>query len=343
MVCAPVIFGCAGTILTEEERDFFSGIDPYGFILFRRNISEPDQLRQLTSSLRDSVRDPCVPIFVDQEGGRVDRLGPPHWSARPPALVLASRFQEDLEAACRAIRLNSRLMARDLVDCGISVSCMPVLDLALDTGHEVIGDRAYAADPQTVARCGLAACQGLQDCEVLPVIKHIPGHGRATVDSHHALPKIDVSVEQLTGTDFVPFRALREMPMAMTAHVLLSDVDPVLPVTLSAKVISDVIREEIGFDGLLITDDISMSALAGTLAYRARKALGAGCDLVLHCNGVLAEMREIAEAVETMSVATTERAARCTRSGVGEGSRIDFETDSIELKSLMADGRSYWK
>jgi beta-N-acetylhexosaminidase len=332
---APVIFGCAGTVLSNEEREFFASVNPYGFILFERNISNPGQVRRLTQELRETVVHPAVPILVDQEGGRVVRLRPPQWSKIPSARRLVSGVAEDQEVACHAIRLNSHLIACDLIATGISVSCMPVLDLVSSRGHKVIGDRAYSANPFEVARYGRAACQGLLECGVLPVIKHIPGHGRATLDSHLALPRINAKIEELVRTDFVPFRELREMPIAMTAHILFSAVDPVFPVTLSPTMVSRVIRDLIGFDGLLVTDDISMSALTGTLGYRARKALNAGCDLVLHCNGILSEMEEIAIAVHPMSAATHDRAAQCASLCTQKPSGIDFAADRRELNKLL--------
>ncbi len=336
MSIAPLIFSCAGTILSKEERTFFAATNPYGFILFDRNISHPSQVQSLTKELCETVGHSVVPILVDQEGGRVARLRQPQWRKTPSARYLASGFAEDKELACRAIRLNSHLIASDLIQSGISVSCMPVLDLASSGGHEVIGDRAYSGNPQDVSQYGRAACEGLLESGVLPIIKHIPGHGRATVDSHLALPRIDREIEELIRTDFVPFRELSEMPMAMTAHILFSAIDPVFPVTLSATVVSRVIRELIGFDGLLVTDDIGMSALTGTLGYRAQKALDAGCDLVLHCSGVLSEMEEVAMAVGSMSAASRDRAAYSETLYTKERSKIDLAADRRELNELLA-------
>ena len=336
MSIAPLIFSCAGTILSKEERTFFAATNPYGFILFDRNISHPSQVQSLTKELCETVGHSVVPILVDQEGGRVARLRPPQWRKTPSARCLVSVFAEDQELACHAIRLNSHLIASDLIESGISVSCMPVLDLASSGGHEIIGDRAYSQNPQDVSQYGRAACEGLLESGVLPIIKHIPGHGRATVDSHLALPRIDTEIEELIRTDFVPFRELSEMPMAMTAHILLSAMDPVFPVTLSATVVSRVIRELIGFDGLLVTDDIGMSALTGTLGYRARKALDAGCDLVLHCSGVLSEMEEVAMAVGSMSAASRDRAAYSETLYTKERSKIDLAAARRELNELLA-------
>ena len=336
MSIAPLIFGCAGTVLSTEERTFFASTKPYGFILFDRNISDPSQVQSLTKELRETVGHSVVPILVDQEGGRVARLRPPQWRETPSARCLVSVLAEDKELACHAIRLNSHLIASDLIQSGISVSCMPVLDLASLGGHEIIGDRAYSRNPQDVSQYGRAACEGLLESGVLPIIKHIPGHGRATLDSHLALPRVDTGIEELIRTDFVPFRELCEMPMAMTAHILFSAIDPVFPVTLSATVVSRVIRELIGFDGLLVTDDISMSALTGTLGYRARKALEAGCDLVLHCSGILSEMEEVAMAVGPMSAASSDRVAYSETLYTKERSEIDLAADRRELNKLLS-------
>ena len=336
MCSAPLIFGCSGKLLSNEEYEFFKSVKPYGFILFDRNISDPHQVRCLSQTLREAVGSPAAPIFIDQEGGRVARLRPPHWRTTPSAKSLVEKFCNDPELICRLVRLNSRLIAHDLINSGISVSCMPVLDLVSQGAHEVIGDRAYGSDPEKVSLYGGAACQGLLEGGVLPVIKHIPGHGRATLDSHLALPRIDAGIEELERTDFSPFRELRQMPMAMTAHVLFSAVDPVRPATMSCNVVSHIIRRLIGFDGLLITDDISMGALTGTLSQRARGALSAGCDLVLHCNGILAEMKEVAMSIDPMSDITRDRVRRCQSLPSTKPSAIDFAEDLRELDELLA-------
>ena len=335
MPCAPIIFGCSGTVLSEEEIIFLSSVNPYGFILFDRNISEPQQLRNLTNQLREVLNRPRLPILIDQEGGRVTRLRPPNWATTPSAGALVEKFVNQPELAAESIRLNSRLIAHDLIISGISVACMPVLDLVIPGGHEVIGDRAYSADPHQVSQYGRAACEGLLECGVLPIIKHIPGHGRSTVDSHLVLSRVDTKIVTLAMADFLPFRELREMPMAMTAHIVYSEVDPVLPATLSPDVIGGVIRNTIAFEGLLITDDIGMGALSGNLGDRAAMALEAGCDVILHCSGDLPEMKEVASAVPSMAEDSRGRALRCEamlRDGVPLS---DSSSDRRELIKLL--------
>jgi len=290
------IAGCAGTILTPEERSFFHESAPWGFILFRRNIDTPEQVRALVAELRAAVGR-HAPVLIDQEGGRVQRLGPPHWPVYPPASVFAAIADEGrAQAAMDAARLGARLMAGDLASLGIDVDCVPCADLRLPEGHGIIGDRAYGETPPQVASLARAASEGLIDGGMLPVLKHIPGHGRARADSHLALPVVDTPREVLEATDFEPFRRLNDLPLGMTAHVVYSAIDPKHPATTSARVIAEVIRGHIGFDGALMSDDLSMKALSGSFAERTRASLAAGCDLVLHCNGDMAEMAEVAAA-----------------------------------------------
>jgi beta-N-acetylhexosaminidase len=297
-----VILGCAGPALDAGERDFFRAADPVGFILFKRNVEDPAQVRALVTALRETVGRPEAPVLIDQEGGRVARLQPPHWRRYPSASELA-RFGEE------AVRLGARLIADDLTRLGITVDCLPVLDLPAPDADTVIGDRAYGTQPEDVSRLGRAACEGLLEGGVLPVIKHIPGHGRGSVDSHEALPEVAASRNELAARDFAPFRALNDMPWAMTAHIVYAACDS-RPATLSSRVISEVIRGEIGFDGVLVSDDLSMKALGGTYTDRARLALEAGCDLVLHCNGDRRQMEEVVSATRRISHATDERLAR---------------------------------
>ncbi len=302
----PVIFGMSGTALTPVERDFFKDADPLGFILFARNCETPSQTRRLVASLRDSVERADAPVLIDQEGGRVARLRPPGWSDYPtPAAIAALGGAAAREAAW----LDARLIADDLAMLGITVDCAPVLDVPIPGADPVIGDRAWGDDPESVAERGLAVCDGLLAGGVLPVVKHIPGHGRGMVDSHKRLPVVATPADALDSTDFAPFRALAGMPWAMTAHILYSSLDPERPATLSARVIGDVIRTSIGFDGVLISDDLSMQALGGSLPERARGALDAGCDLALHCNGVLDEMKAIAASAGPMTEAAARRVA----------------------------------
>ena len=309
MTPAAVIFGCAGHRLTDVERRFFRAADPLGFILFARNCDTPDQVRALVGSLRDAVGRADAPILIDQEGGRVARLRPPHWRAAPPPAVFGTLAGTNSAAALEAVRLNARLLADELLDLGITVDCAPLLDLRMPETHEVIGDRSFGETPDLVASLGRAACEGFLAGGVIPIVKHVPGHGRAAVDSHLQLPIVDTPLEELRATDFRAFRALNDMPWAMTAHVVFSAVDPERPATTSPAVVTDVIRGDIGFQGFLVSDDLSMKALAGSFAERTRAALTAGCDVVLHCNGEMAEMEEVAAAVAPLSSAAMARLA----------------------------------
>jgi len=302
-----VVLGCAGEQLAEDERRFFGAADPVGFILFRRNCRSSDQVRDLVASLRSAIGRSDAPILIDQEGGRVARLRPPHWRTYPSAARLASLPDLWAEAAAR---LGARLIADDLRALGITVDCLPVLDLPVPEADPVIGDRAYGTEPERVTRLARAVCEGLLESGVLPVIKHIPGHGRAVVDSHHACPVVATGGDELSRSDFVPFRALAGMPWAMTAHIVYMAIDPTAPATLSRRLISEVIRGEIGFDGVLVSDDLSMRALGGEIGERAKRALAAGCDLVLHCNGDRREMEEIVAAIGPISAHTAARMAR---------------------------------
>lgn len=292
------ILGCAGPELTADERAFFRDADPLGFILFARNIDTQSndargRARRLTDDLRSCVARADAPVLIDQEGGRVARLRPPHWRKAPPARLLGELYARDPEKGLLATRLNSRLLAADVASTGCDVDCLPVLDIAFPETHAVIGDRAYADRPEPVAALGRAAAEGLMAEGVMPVIKHIPGHGRATVDSHLSLPTVTASRAELERTDFLPFRLLSDLPWAMTGHLLFEAIDPAQAITVSARGVKDVIRDHIGFDGLLLSDDLSMQALGGTLGERAARSLAAGCDIALHCNGKMDEMREV--------------------------------------------------
>jgi beta-N-acetylhexosaminidase len=288
------IFGCDGLELLPEERDFFRQTRPWGFILFSRNVADPEQVKRLVVALRETIGDPKAPVLIDQEGGRVARLRPPHWDERPPALRFAQLHEIAPEAAREAAYLNARLIAHDLCELGINVDCTPVLDVPVEGADAIIGDRSYGSDPSVIIDLGRAVIEGMIEGGVLPVMKHIPGHGRATADSHLALPRVATPAEVLSATDFVTFRSLNNCPLAMTAHVVYEAIDAQRPATTSPKVIREVIRGEIGFEGLLMSDDLSMQALTGSLDHRAKASLFAGCDVVLHCNGNMTEMREIA-------------------------------------------------
>jgi len=291
---AACILGCAGTTLGADEAAFFRDLDPWGFILFARNVESPDQVRALVAALRETVGRPDAPVLIDQEGGRVQRLKPPHWPIYPPSRVYGALRGNDPLLRREIARLGARLIAHDLSSLGINVDCVPVLDVPDPAGHEIIGDRAYGDTPQEVALLGRAAAEGLIAGGVLPVIKHMPGHGRARADSHLELPVVDASLEDLEARDFAPFRVLSDMPMAMTAHVIYSAIDPKRPATTSKKAFRQVIRGAIGYDGLVMSDDLSMKALSGDFRDRTRDALAAGCDVVLHCNGDMAEMKGVA-------------------------------------------------
>jgi beta-N-acetylhexosaminidase len=330
-VIQPVIFGLSGTALTEAERVFFRDADPVGFILFQRNCDTPDQVRGLVADLRQSVGRADAPVLIDQEGGRVARLKPPHWPDYPaPAKIAALGGLRAREAAW----LGARLIADDLAMLGISVDCAPVVDLPVPGADEIIGDRAWGATPATVAELGGAVCDGLMAGGVLPVIKHIPGHGRGNVDSHKGLPVVTTARASLDSSDFAPFRALAAMPWAMTAHILYTAIDPEQPATLSPPVI-EMIRTSIGFDGVLVSDDLSMQALGGSLPERARGALAAGCDLVLHCNGDMVEMSGIAAAVGVLTTAAKRRldGAEARRHAPGAFDRFAAERHFAALLS----------
>jgi len=303
------ILGCAGTSLSADEGALFRDVQPWGFILFARNIATPGQVRRLTDDLRACVGRADAPILIDQEGGRVQRLGPPHWRRYPPAQAYGRLPADDLVLRREITRLGARLMAHDLAALGINVDCVPVLDVPSPDGHEIIGDRAYADAPDEVAQLGRAAAEGLIAGGVLPVIKHIPGHGRARADSHLHLPVVETGLGELTDRDFAPFRALSDMPMAMTAHVVYAAIDPKAPATTSRKLISRVIRGAIGFDGLLMSDDLSMKALSGEFTDRARAALAAGCDMLLHCNGDMREMQAVLAGAQLLAGKARARAA----------------------------------
>lgn len=291
------VFGCAGESLDDTERHFFADSNPFGFILFKRNCANPDQIRALVDDLRQSVGRADAPVLIDQEGGRVQRLTPPHWRDSPAAEVFA-RLPENIGAD--AARLNARLIANELSELGITVDCTPVLDVPQSGADPIIGDRAYGDDPVRIAELARAVCEGLLAGGVLPVVKHIPGHGRADADSHKALPRVDTDIDDLRSTDFKPFIKLADAPWAMTAHVLYTAIDAENPATCSPTVI-DMIRNDFGFAGVLVSDDLSMQALSGTMAERTLAALKAGCDVALHCNGDMDEMQAVAGAASQLS------------------------------------------
>jgi len=308
------ITGVSGLELTDAEREFVRAERPWGFILFKRNVDAPAQVARLVSELRDCVGNPDAPVLIDQEGGRVQRLGPPHWPVYPPGAVFGALYDSDRALGLKAARLSSRLIAADLIDLGITVDCLPLADVPVEGCDAVIGNRAYGTEPGKVAAIARAVAEGLEQGGVLPVLKHIPGHGRATADSHVRLPTVDTGQKELERTDFAAFQPLADLPMAMTAHVVFSAIDPAQPATTSATMIQQVIRGVIGFQGLLMSDDVSMNALAGSIAERTRAIVDAGCDMVLHCNGKLDEMREVARQSPKLSGLALERAGKALAS-----------------------------
>jgi len=301
------IYGLAGTAPSEREAAFFRDADPWGFILFARNVETPDQVRRLTDGLR-AIVGRAAPILIDQEGGRVQRLGPPHWRQWEPVRDLCDSAADET-ALMQALRARYRAISEDLRAVGIDVNCVPVLDVPQPNAHPIIGDRAFGRFPAEVALRAREAAAASLEAGVLPVIKHLPGHGRALSDSHRDLPRVTASMAELRGTDFVPFRAMRDQVLGMTAHVVYDAIDPEACATLSPAAIR-LIRDELGFDGLLMTDDLSMGALTGPMGARACAALAAGCDLILHCNGEMDEMQAVAAAVPALSGDASRRAAR---------------------------------
>ncbi len=326
-----VVYGCRGITPTAEEEAFFSTVKPFGFILFSRNIENKDQVRRLIAALRATVGRADAPVLVDQEGGRVQRLRPPHWRQAPAAATLAAL---PAPLAEEAVHLNARLIGRELANLGFTVDCAPVLDVTRPETHGVIGDRAYSGDPAVVVALGRAVCRGLRDEGVHPVVKHIPGHGRAMADSHLELPRVDASAEDLRGLDFAPFRALADEDWGMTAHIVYAAFDAEALATCSRRVIADVVRGEIGFSGLLMSDDLSMKALSGSFSDRARASLVAGCDMVLHCNGEMPEMRAVAEGLRPLSAAAWRRFRAAEARRLGATAMAEKTTSEAMLARL---------
>ena len=304
------IIGVSGTELAAEEREFIASERPWGFILFKRNVGTPAQVASLVGRLRDAAGAADAPVLIDQEGGRVQRLGPPHWPVYPPGAAFGRLYDIDPALGLAAARLSARLIADDLLPLGVTVDCLPLGDVPIAGADAVIGDRAYGTRPDRVAAIARAVTDGLHQGGVLPILKHIPGHGRATADTHFRLPVVDTPKIELEATDFAAFRPLADLPMAMTAHVVFSAFDPAHPATTSATMIEHVIRGLIGFQGLLMSDDVSMNALAGSVAERTRAIFAAGCDMVLHCNGKLDEMRPVARETPELSGKALARAKR---------------------------------
>jgi beta-N-acetylhexosaminidase len=328
------ITGVSATELSRAEREFIRAEQPWGFILFKRNIEKPDQVSKLVAELRDLVGNADAPVLIDQEGGRVQRLGPPYWPVYPPGASFGALYDIDPALGLTAARLSSRLIAADLIALGITVDCLPLADVPVEGSDAVIGNRAYGTEPAKVAAIARAVTEGLEQGGVLPVLKHIPGHGRATADSHHRLPTVDTPRKELERTDFAAFQPLADLPMAMTAHVVFSALDPAHPATTSATIIRQVIRGVIGFQGLLMSDDVSMNALAGTIAERTRAIVNAGCDMVLHCNGKLDEMRDVARETPELAGEALARAKRALASRKGP-LPLDRRAVQAELDGLI--------
>jgi len=325
------ICGCSSTVLTADEEAFIRQSDPWGLILFKRNVADRAQMRALTDRFRELTGRTDAAVLIDQEGGRVQRMAADHWPAYPSAARLAATATDPV-AQVRNVFLAARLIAHDLAEVGVNVDCLPVLDLPVPGSHAIIGDRAYGEDPETVARLGRAAAEGLIAGGVLPVFKHVPGHGRARADSHLELPTVETSREELERSDFAPFRANADLPVAMTAHVVFKAIDPDRPATLSPIVVNEIIRGFIGFDGLLMSDDLSMKALAGTFRDRARALFAAGVDIALHCNGDLAEAGEVAAEAPELSGKARERAEKALARIAGE--RLAF--DPVDSREKLA-------
>jgi beta-N-acetylhexosaminidase len=328
------ITGIAGPALTDRERAFLREAEPWGFILFQRNVAGPEALRKLIDEVRATLGR-AAPALIDQEGGRVQRLGPPHWLLYPPGAAYGVLYDRDREKGLAAARLGARLIAADLAMLGIDVDCLPIADMPAAGADPVVGDRAYGSEPAKVAAIAGAVARGLAEGGVLPVLKHIPGHGRASADSHKSLPVVTADRAALETTDFAAFRPLAALPLAMTAHVVFTAIDPIAPATISATIVREVIRDSIGFKGLLMSDDISMSALSGTVGERTRAAIAAGCDVVLHCNGEMSEM--LAVAAEAPRLTGTEAGRAAAALAVKKPAvPIDLAAGRAEFLKLMS-------
>ena len=330
-----MILGSSGPTLTADEIALYRDERPWGFILFARNCIEPAQISDLVAAMRDAVGRPEAPVLIDQEGGRVQRIRPPMIERYPSAAALGELYRRDRAKGLRAAWLMSRLHAFDLMKFGINVDCLPVLDVPIQGASNVIGDRAYGFDPKTVSDMGRAAAAGLKAGGMLPVMKHIPGHGRGMADSHHELPVVAASRAELEAHDFLPFMALKDELMAMSAHIVFTAIDPAEPATISRKVIEEVIRGHIGFDGLLMSDDTSMNALKGTIGERAARIVGGGCDIILHCNGVMEEMKAVVKEAIPLAGEALRRAEAVERA-FGPGDGADESALRAEFHGLLA-------
>lgn len=331
----PVVFGCSWTELTVAERRFFADVNPFGFILFRRNCESPDQTRWLARELRSTVNRSDAPIFIDQEGGRVARLQPPRWTKHPPARLFGEIYEEDPEWAVEALQISTRIMAHELANLEITANCAPVLDLLFEDGTSALGDRCYGRKPEMVAALARAAAETMLSCGVLPVLKHYPGHGRMRLDPHKTLPSISASRAELESEDFAPFALLRDMPCGMTSHAIYAALDPNRPASLSSIIHQDIIRGVLGFDGLLLSDDIAMKALVGVPDNLAARIIEAGSDLVLHCSANMDEMRQVVSRLSPMSDQSWARWLRAKEMASVADDNYDFAEDVARLDTLL--------
>ncbi len=329
------ITGLSGTTLTPAERDFIRAERPWGFILFRRNIDTPAQVAALTAEVRNVLGEPDAPFLVDQEGGKVQRFRPPNWPLYPAGAAFGQLYDIDPALGLKAARLSARLIADDLAKVGVTVDCLPLADVPVPGADDVIGDRAYGEEPKKVSAIARAVTEGLEQGGILPILKHIPGHGRATADSHLKLPVVDTPKSELESIDFAAFKPLADLPMAMTAHVVFSAYDPAQPATTSATMIERVICGLIGFQGLLMSDDVGMNALAGSIAERTRALLAAGCDMVLHCSGELPEMQQVARETPELSGKALQRAKAALASRKTPAKSFDRMAARAELDGLI--------
>jgi beta-N-acetylhexosaminidase len=327
------VCGCGGLELSSKERDFLREAQPWGLILFGRNIASLEQVSALCAAFREAVGRSDAHVLIDQEGGRVQRLRPPLALSHPAAARYGAVYERNPEAAVEAARAGAQLIAAELAALGITIDCLPVLDLPADGMTDAIGDRAYARTVAGVAALGGAVVEGMLAGGVLPVVKHIPGHGRATVDSHYHLPRVTADRATLEATDFRTFQALADAPLGMTGHIVFEAIDPDRPATLSPVVISEIVRGLIGFEGLLMSDDLSMKALSGGVGMSASQALAAGCDIALHCNGAMDEMLEVAAASPLLEGRAAERAkaasAMLSSAGAVEIAALREKRDSL--------------
>ena len=336
-----VIVGCESLDFNNKEVEFFTKYNPFGLILFERNCRDQKQIISLTERFRGLVNRQDAPVLIDQEGGRVARLRPPNWKSMPPAIIFGKLFGKNIKAAEAAIKLNYRLIAEDLRLCGININCAPVIDLPIPGADGIIGDRALGGDVAQVVLLGSASCDGLTSGGVLPIIKHIPGHGRALSDSHKSLPIVSASLKELQKTDFKIFKNLSHQPIAMTAHIIFTAIDDVYPATVSKIIIKDIVRGYMNFSGLLISDDISdnMAALKGGVAERAKAALSAGCDVVLHCNGNTEDLSDLISGAREMSDISLDRWSRAIKT-LNPVTPIDTELLAHELNCVIDSFRS---